>query len=170
MTNTSKEYQLYLESLGRDSLVETVREIDPNASILDYEGTPYAYSATMLKDYLMTYKTEQRLYEKDKYQLFRNKGSVVYDYTKNEPVGDQPNGKFESLTTKVFKPTLNVSGSNSQTRPVVFVRLKEELPSLDHFRLYDSENFDISDYAILIMSNKLYVHQDDTWVQIQTQR
>lgn len=170
MTNTSKEYQLYLESLGRDSLVETVREIDPNASILDYEGTPYAYSATMLKDYLMTYKTEQRLYEKDKYQLFRNKGSAVYDYTKNEPVGDQPNGKFESLTTKVFKPTLNVSGSNSQTRPVVFVRLKEELPSLDHFRLYDSENFDISDYAILIMSNKLYVHQDDTWVQIQTQR
>lgn len=164
------DYQEHLESLGRESLVQTLREIDPETYPLCYEGTPYAYTSSMLVNYIMTHQAQTMLHHKNGYQKFRDKGSKVYDYQTSKPVGEQPRGKFENISQEVFNPMIKVNGSDKETTPLVLFRINEDITSLKDFRLYDDEGYDISDYAILIMSNKLYIHDNGTWTQIQTRR
>lgn len=173
-TNNRKEYYNQINELSREELIDKIITTYPNAELLSYESTEYAYSREMLIDYLMINYFENPIYKIDNTSLLRtndepvlirhNLGNGKYSYT---PTGEQPTGDIVELITSI-NPNIKMNGiQNIGDILFVFKLDKQDLiVSLNDFKIYDDDNNDVSQYSLLIYDNSLYVYLNNSWTPI----
>ena len=160
------------ESMTRQSLINKIKDVYPNATLLKYEDTSKAYTKEMLVDFLMENDhllnrtagnpgfeyTEgpESLYRRPTVKLFRHKDEIIS--SRNKPVGDQPSGAYKNISSEVFDGTVKIDNTKYTSTPwnVFRIDTDEEEINLKGFRLYDELNNDISKSSILIINGVLY--------------
>ena len=160
--------------MSHDELIKYIKgNLGEYALPLQFEETKYQYTNEMLIDYIMINSYTSPLYKKDDIKLLRMKDEKVVDYVngKYTGIGKQPTGGYESITDDILNPNVYVKGY-SKSVDIMFVFRIEEDPtlvgSLDGFRIFDDNGYDISEYSLLIYNYNKYIFSVDKkrWIMI----
>ena len=163
-----------LYQMSHDELIKYIKgNLGEYALPLQFEETKYQYTNEMLIDYIMINSYTSPLYKKDDIKLLRMKDEKVVDYVngKYTGIGKQPTGGYESITDDILNPNVYVKGY-SKSVDIMFVFRIEEDPtlvgSLDGFRIFDDNGYDISEYSLLIYNYNKYIFSVDKkrWIMI----
>lgn len=186
-TSDIDELRDSMSNMKRDQLISYIRTNFPKANLLSFEGTEYHYTKDMLIDYIIMntlyhdrdtciYNGEdcpETIYRRPRIKLFREVGDSIVDNSWN-PIGKQPTGAFQSVTTELFDPDVKVNNSKTSSEPLFIFRIdNDEIDSLSGFRLYDDLDNDISEMSIIILNGEMYFAKvDDTskeidWIKIK---
>lgn len=183
-TSDIKSLRLELTSKTRDQLIKYITDEFPNAYPLKFEGSEYPYTEEMLIDYIITntlhwgrsspiYHNEEApetIYRRPPLKLFRTIGEEVEDKIGN-PIGEQPSGAFQSITTEIFDHRVKLKNINTTASPLLVFRIdNDEITSLKGFRLLDDLDNDVSEISLLILNNEIYIAKIEDgeidWIKI----
>lgn len=176
--------RMKLSSYTREDLIEYIKDRYSDAYPLKFERTEYHYSKEMLINYIMTntvlwnrptyvYDEDtapESIYRRPTLKLYKPIGEQVELYGK--PIGEQPTGAFQSVSTDIFDPVVKVDNTNKKASPTFIFRLDNpEITSLKGFRMRDDDNNDISEMTLLILNGEIYTaintSNDIDWIKIE---
>ena len=89
---------------------------------------------------------------------FKSVGQQVHDNA-NNPVGEQPKGRFVELSSEIFDNKTTIDGMTSTSNRMFFFKLDNvhDINDLDGFKMIDEYGFDISKSSILLINSTLYI-------------
>jgi hypothetical protein len=160
-----------LDSKTYDELIAILEEMYGECEPVNVAGSIDQYPIEKLKDYIMQRELLDPGYYHEDTKLLRGKGEQVVEYigTQVAPVGEQPHGGFIDITNERRDPFVYINHHQFNSNPSYVFRLDGDIPSLDGFKMYDSEGRDISENCILIVNYVPFVYINSVWVQISTQ-
>lgn len=173
-----------LNSLTREGLINYLKKSHPDSIPLKFEDTDYAYSKSMIINYIMQNTLrhgydakytagDETIYRKPEIKLFRQAGEQVVDKLKN-PIGDQPKGNFKEVTSDKIESTAFI-GKGEYPNNILFVfKLDTDNIDLNGVKVYDEMNNDVSNCSLLIVNGKKYIATNNrgttVWCEINKQR
>lgn len=171
------------KSKSRDELIQYINDTFTTKTPLKFEGTEYAYTDEMLINYIVintiykhresnAYRGEtpsETIYRRPSIELFRKIGEQVQH--KGNPVGKQPTGDFQSITTEIFDPVVKINNINHSATPSFIFRIDDpSITSLNGFRMLDDMDNDISDVSLIILNGEMYIadikQNEIDWIKI----
>lgn len=178
-----------LNKMTRSELISYIRNHFPHATLLLYENTLYHYNEQMLINYILTStiyrdrdtvdyngdKPSETIYRRPSVSLMCKRGDSIYDKGWN-PIGKQPTGDFESVTTEMFDPVVKTNTGMAKCNPLYVFRIdNDEITSLNDYRIYDDMDNDISAYSLLILNRTMYraivdkTNKTIKWIKVNRQ-
>jgi hypothetical protein len=160
-----------LDSKTYDELIAILEELYGECEPVNVAGSIDQYPIEKLKDYIMQRELLDPRYYHEDTKLLRGKGEQVVEYTGTQtvPVGEQPHGGFIDITNERRDPFVYINHHQFNSNPSYVFRLDGDIPSLNGFKMYDSEGRDISENCILIVNYVPFVYINSVWVQLSTQ-
>lgn len=110
-----------------------------------------------LIDYYIMNDHPDSVYDRADVELFLEKGKSL----SADVPADTPIGGFVPVAD-VLNEHVTVSSNVRSVEPLFVLRIDEEIPDLDSFRMYDGD-MDISNYTLLIMGGKEYTFHNNRW-------
>ena len=163
--NKSYFYNTYKESLinlSRDELIEKIlTEFGSDSLPILYENTDSRYSKNRLINYILDHKytfDNESVYFSPPIRKFKSVGQQVHDNA-NNPVGEQPKGRFVELSSEIFDNKTTIDGMTSTSNRMFLFKLDNvyDINDLDGFKMIDEYGFDISKSSILLINSTLYI-------------
>lgn len=169
-----------------NGLIQYISDHFTNPTPLKYQNSKYEYTKEMLVDYIMTNTiyngrttcvyndtndVPESIYRRPHVKLFRKIGEKVVDNI-STPVGEQPSGSFQSITSDMFDSDVVVENKKTKSNPLYIFRIDDiDVSSLKDFRLYDDMDNDISSISMLIIDKNIYIAKIDDdnidWIKIE---
>lgn len=154
-----------INMMNRGALITYIRNVFPNAILLQYEGTENEYTEEMLRNYILSNCYDTPVYYKQDIQRIKriDEQAVIFDGDEIIPVGEQPTGGYEYLVDK-HHPGIIMNDTNYISEITNIFKLNQEI-DLTGFRIIDDNNNDVSRNSLIIMNREKYVFVDE-WVKI----
>lgn len=151
--------------MSRGALITFIQNTYPDAILLQYEDTENAYTADMLRDYIISNYYDNPVYFKNETRILRemNEKVVIFDDDEVIPVGEQPTGGYEYFVEKHNKNVI-MDDTKYMTEITNIFKLDQTI-DLTGFRIIDDENNDLSRNSLIIMNREKYVFVDE-WIKL----
>jgi hypothetical protein len=170
-TQMMMELKSTMQFASREELIGMISShTDWDPYPLQFENTEYAFTRSMLINYILEITYNDPVYKKRGMRKLRDRNDIVVERSGNEfiAIGDQPVGGFEPISAKVFNPNVGFNGEPLTTSLLYVFRIEStELPSLTNFRMLDGSGKDISANTLLIVNQTKYVFMNNAWTVVQ---
>lgn len=158
--------RIRLNGMTREELLNYIHEKFETCMPLIYEDTEYAYTDSMLIEYIMQNSYTSPLYKKNDIKPFRQSGEKVVEYVNGEyvGVGEQPKGFYKPIGPDIVNTNIKTDGISNKSSSMFVFAINDDIGSLDGYRITDEMDNDISDNSMLIWNGVAYVFNGTTWI------
>ena len=160
-------------------LAYILRVFGEDSEPIRYRDTVYAYTQSMLRNYILQNIDYQPTYCPNMKQnllpikRYRAKGDIVVEKrnTTYVGIGEQPSGRYIEATSTIYHSNMHAQSDQTTliASPLFVFRLDTIVSDLNLFRMYDDmTGDDISEYVLLVYNHALYIFDKtyNMWRQI----